>query len=71
MIAYDDFTDILTLTGETSYDANRNCKYFGYKYGKITGRKASLFIKDGFYVLMFLGGFSSDGIEKWYMYYFK
>ncbi len=72
MIAYDEpnITQMVTLTGKTSYDQNRNCKFFGYKFGDVTGN-ASLFIDNGFYVFQFVAEKFSDGTEKIYMYYFK
>lgn len=72
MIAYDEpnITQVVSLTGKTSFDENRNCKFFGYKYGSVTGN-ASLFIDNGFYVFQFVAEKFSDGTQKIYMYYFK
>lgn len=72
MIAYDEpnITQVVSLTGKTSYDENRNCKFFGYKYGDITGN-ASLFIDKDFYVFQFVAEKFADGSQKIYMYYFK
>lgn len=72
MIAYDEpnITQVVSLTGKTSYDENRNCKFFAYKYGDVTGN-ASLFIDKGYYVFQFVAEKFVDGSQKIYMYYFK
>lgn len=72
MIAYDEpnITQIVSLTGKISYDENRDCKFFGYKYGDVTGN-ASLYIDNDYYVFQFVAEKFADGTEKIYMYYFE
>lgn len=72
MIAYDEpnITQMISLTGQTSYDETKDCKFFGYKYGNVTGN-ASLFKDKDYYVFQFIAEKYTDGSVKIYMYYFR
>ena len=72
VVAYDEpkFTEVIFLTGNNWYDGQRNCKFFEYTFGKITG-DASLCIDGDYYVFFFVADRLSDGTEKTILYYFK
>ena len=64
-------TQILTLTGEPSYNAKHNTLLFRYKYANITEGTATLNIENGFYVLMFEAERLSDGTIAIFKLHFK